>query len=107
MNHQHHDEGRAGTAGGRHARPLAWSLALTGGFLLVEVAAGFWTGSLALLADAAHMLTDAAALALALFAIWFAIKPPTPTKTYGYYAWRFWPPSTDDSSRPPRCWGGP
>jgi cobalt-zinc-cadmium efflux system protein len=73
------------TAAGRHTRALAWTLGLTGGFLLVEVAGAFWTGSLALLADAGHMLTDVGGLALALFATWFAAKPPTPEKTYGYY----------------------
>jgi cobalt-zinc-cadmium efflux system protein len=60
-------------------------LVLTSGVLLLEVAGGLWTGSLALLADAAHMLTDAGGLALALFAIWVAARPPTPEKTYGYY----------------------
>jgi cobalt-zinc-cadmium efflux system protein len=49
------------------------------------VAGALWTGSLALLADAGHMLTDAGGLALALFAIWFAARPPTREKTYGYY----------------------
>src|SRR5207253_10066008 len=44
-----------------------------------------FTGSLALLADAGHMLTDVGGLALALFAIWIASRPPTPAKTYGYY----------------------
>ena len=73
------------TPAGRHIRPLALSLVLTSVFLVVEVAAGFLTGSLALLADAGHMLADAGALALALFAVWFATKPPTATKTYGYY----------------------
>ncbi len=43
------------------------------------------TRSLALLADAGHMLTDVAGLALALLAIWFAEKPATPQRTYGYY----------------------
>jgi len=51
----------------------------------VEFAAGLWTGSLALVADAGHMLTDAGALALALFASWVAARPPTPAKSYGYY----------------------
>jgi cobalt-zinc-cadmium efflux system protein len=60
-------------------------LVLTAGYFLVEVAAGWWTGSLALLADAGHMLTDVAGLALALLAIWFARRPPTPDKTYGFY----------------------
>jgi len=73
------------TAAGRHTRALAWTLGLTGGFLLIEVAGALWTGSLALLADAGHMLTDVGGLGLALFATWFAAKPPTPEKTYGYY----------------------
>lgn len=79
-----HDHAPA-TAAGRHARPLAWSLALTLGFLVIEVAVGLWSRSLALLADAGHMLTDAMSLALALIAIWFAAKPATPRKSYGYY----------------------
>ncbi|MCY7375953.1 MAG: cation diffusion facilitator family transporter [Pyrinomonadaceae bacterium] len=54
-------------------------------YLIVEVIGGFWTGSLALLADAGHMLTDVAGVGLALLAIWFAEKPPTPERTYGYY----------------------
>jgi cobalt-zinc-cadmium efflux system protein len=73
------------SAAGRHAKRLAWTLALTGSFLAIEVAAGLWTRSLALLADAGHMLTDVAGLAMALVAIRFAAKPPTPAKTYGYY----------------------
>jgi cobalt-zinc-cadmium efflux system protein len=73
------------TAGARSWRRLALTLMLTSVVMLVELAAGFWTGSLALLADAAHMLTDAAGLGLALFAIWIAHRPPTPAKTYGYY----------------------
>jgi cobalt-zinc-cadmium efflux system protein len=52
--------------------------------MAVEVIGGLWTGSLALLADAAHMLTDAAGLALALIAIRFAERPATPQNTYGY-----------------------
>ncbi len=46
-------------------RRLGWALAITGGFMVIEVAGGLWSGSLALLADAGHMLTDTAALALA------------------------------------------
>jgi cobalt-zinc-cadmium efflux system protein len=73
------------TAGAASWRRLALTLALTSVVMVVELAAGFWTGSLALLADAAHMLTDVAGLGLALFAIWIAHRPPTPAKTYGYY----------------------
>jgi len=68
------------------ARPrLWWALVLTLAYCVVEAVAGVWAGSLALLADAAHMLGDAGALALALFATWLASRPPTPAKTYGYY----------------------
>ena len=69
----------------RHGGKLKGALALTSAFLLIEVVAGFVTGSLALLADAAHMLTDAGGLALALFAIRMAERPANSTRTYGYY----------------------
>ena len=59
----------AGTAAGRHKSRLRGALALTTSFMLIEVVGGLWTGSLALLADAAHMLTDAGGLVLALIAI--------------------------------------
>src|SRR3989475_1339014 len=73
------------TAAAHSRGRLTATLVLTSGFLVVEVAGALWSGSLALLADAGHMLTDAAGLALALFAIWVAARPPTPAKTYGYY----------------------
>lgn len=75
----------AHTAASRHTGRLIWALGLTVGFLIVEVVGGLWTGSLALLADAGHMLTDAGGLSLSLIAIWFAKKPPTPAHTYGYF----------------------
>jgi cobalt-zinc-cadmium efflux system protein len=50
-----------------------------------EAIGGFLTGSLALLADAGHMLSDVGALALALFAMWLAQRPPTRTRTYGFH----------------------
>lgn len=73
------------TAAGRSAGELSVALALTGSFVVIEGVGALLTGSLALAADAAHMLTDAGALGLALFAIWIASKPPTPRKTFGYY----------------------
>src|SRR5438445_746334 len=73
------------TAAARSRPMLVVTLALTGVMMVVEFVAGLWTGSLALLADAGHMLTDATALALALIAAWLAARPPTPAKTYGYY----------------------
>ncbi len=73
----------AGTAG-RNRRALGVVLGLTGAFLVVEVVGGLLTGSLALLADAAHMASDSASLALALFAFWLSGKPPTPNRSFGY-----------------------
>jgi cobalt-zinc-cadmium efflux system protein len=63
---------------------MAIALAITAGFLVIEVIGGLLTGSLALLADAGHMLTDVAALALALFASWLAQRPATPERTFGF-----------------------
>jgi cobalt-zinc-cadmium efflux system protein len=65
-------------------RALAFALALTGGYAIVEAVGGFLAGSLALLSDAGHMATDAAALGLALFAQWVARRPPSPRASYGY-----------------------
>ena len=65
-------------------RALRIALGLTAAFMLVEVVGGLISGSLALLADAAHMLSDAGSLALALVAIWLAEKPPTPRRSFGY-----------------------
>jgi len=73
------------THGSRHKRRLWAVFALTGAFLLIEAGVGFWTGSLSLVADAAHMLVDAGALLLSVLAVWFAERPATPAKTYGYY----------------------
>ena len=53
--------------------------------MIAEFVGGWWTGSLALLADAGHMFTDVAALALALTAVWFGSRPATSKKTFGYY----------------------
>jgi cobalt-zinc-cadmium efflux system protein len=80
--HEHNDRR---TAAARSRPVLVTTLVLTAAFLVVELVAALWTGSLALLADAGHMLTDAGGLALALFATWVAARPPTPAKTYGYY----------------------
>lgn len=75
----------AGSAAGAHRAPLLIGLALNGGFALVEATAAWVTGSLVLLADAGHMLTDVAGLTFALLAIWFARRPATAQKTFGYY----------------------
>jgi cobalt-zinc-cadmium efflux system protein len=64
---------------------LKLALVLTFLYMLAEAAGGWLANSLALVADAGHMLTDVAALALTLAAIWFARRPATATKTFGYY----------------------
>src|SRR5438128_2609793 len=80
--HDHaHQHGRAPES----RRSLTIVLALTAIYMVAETIGGWWTGSLALLADAGHMLADVAALMLALMAVWFAARPATPNKTFGYY----------------------
>jgi cobalt-zinc-cadmium efflux system protein len=69
----------------RGRRRLLFVLLLTAVYMLAEAVGGWWTGSLALLADAGHMLADVAGLALALVAARFGARPANPTKTYGYY----------------------
>ena len=71
-----------------HAREFGavrTALAVTAVLSVAELAGGWVTGSLALLADAAHMLADAAALALTLFAIWISTREASPSKTFGYF----------------------
>jgi cobalt-zinc-cadmium efflux system protein len=74
-----------GSAGFRHKGRLLIVFALTVSFMIVEAVAGLLTGSLVLIADAGHMLTDVAGLGMALGAIWLAQRPPNDRKTYGYY----------------------
>lgn len=74
-----------GSAAGRSQGRLKITLALTATYMVAEIVGGLLTGSLALLADAAHMATDVGGLAFALFAIWIGQRPPDGKKTYGYY----------------------
>jgi cobalt-zinc-cadmium efflux system protein len=69
---------------GASRRALAIALAITATFTVVEVVGGVLTGSLALLADAVHMLSDNVSIALALVAVWLASKPSTPRRTFGF-----------------------
>jgi cobalt-zinc-cadmium efflux system protein len=66
-------------------RRLSLVLVLTTFYMFAEAVGAWWTGSLALLADAGHMFTDVAALVLALGAVWFGSRPATSRKTFGYY----------------------
>jgi len=65
-------------------RPLVIAMAITTTFFVVELIGAYVSNSLALLADAAHMLTDVAALGLALFAMWLATRATRPERTFGY-----------------------
>lgn len=69
---------------GATGRTLAMALALTLAFALVELVAGWRSGSLALLADAGHMVTDGASLGLSAFAAWLATRPPSLRHSYGF-----------------------
>lgn len=80
--HAHH---HGASAGSRNRRRLALALGFSAAYMLAEAVGGWLTGSLALLADAGHMLSDVAALGLSLFAMWMAGRPPTPKRTYGYH----------------------
>lgn len=79
--HDHlHDHDHSGHA----MRPLTIALVINTTFFVVELAGALYSGSLTLLADAVHMLTDSASLGLALLAAWLATRPPDSTRTYGY-----------------------
>ena len=78
VHHHHADDGQ-------NARRLIVVLLLTAGYMLAEAIGGWFSHSLALIADAGHMLSDVAALALSLFAVWISRKPPTAARSYGYY----------------------
>lgn len=80
MVHEH----APGIRGASNRRLLATSLAITSVVLVVQIVGAVWSGSLALLADAVHMLTDAAALVIALIASIVAARPATDRQTYGY-----------------------
>jgi cobalt-zinc-cadmium efflux system protein len=89
--HGPHSHGHAGDDGhgadGHVVRRLRWALGITAIFFVAEVVGGLLSNSLALVADAGHMLTDVAALGLSLFVAWFSRQPSTPQKTFGYLRW--------------------
>jgi len=66
-------------------RTISVALCVTFAYMIAEAVGGWLTNSLALLADAGHMLTDVAAMALTLGAVWFGSRPATAKKTFGYY----------------------
>ncbi len=83
MAHDH--GGNTGADLARSTGRLKWTLGLVVAYMAAEVVGGLLTNSLALLADAGHMLSDAGSLGLSLFAMWVARRPPDPKRTFGYY----------------------
>jgi cobalt-zinc-cadmium efflux system protein len=80
MGHVHH-----ANPGARYRRRLAIVFILAAGYMVAEFAGGLLSGSLALLADAGHMLADVGGIGLSLMAIWISSRPATMAKSYGYY----------------------
>ena len=83
MGHDHsHSHGLTGT--GKHRTRLVTVLAITLSVVLIQIVGALLSGSLALLADAGHMLSDAAGVSIALLAAWIATRPASDQRTYGY-----------------------
>ncbi|HSO90889.1 MAG TPA: cation diffusion facilitator family transporter [Arthrobacter sp.] len=83
MGHDHsHSHGLTGT--GKHRKRLVTVLAITLSVVLIQIVGALLSGSLALLADAGHMLSDAAGVSIALLAAWIATRPASDQRTYGY-----------------------
>jgi cation diffusion facilitator family transporter len=89
MQHHSHDNEHGSHSHGvsreRNIKGLAIALVTTVIIMVLEFFGGLTTNSLALLSDSGHMLSDVSSLALSLVAMWFAAKPPSPQKTYGFY----------------------
>lgn len=79
-----HTHSHSHTPGNDNAKRLMLAFGVTATFMVIEVIGGLVSGSLALLADAGHMLTDAAALLFALLAVQFARRPPNARHTFGW-----------------------
>jgi cobalt-zinc-cadmium efflux system protein len=85
MGHDHsHSHGISATGTGKHRKRLFAVLSITLAVVLIQVIGAVISGSLALLADAGHMLSDAAGVFIALLAAWIATRPASDQRTYGY-----------------------
>ncbi|MGB5191531.1 MAG: cation diffusion facilitator family transporter, partial [Polyangiales bacterium] len=84
MGHQHHHHA-PGTQTAGNRRRLTMALVFTATYMVAEIVGGFVANSLALLADAGHMFSDAAALGLSLVAVMLAQRPATSNRTYGFH----------------------
>ncbi|MEV4939464.1 cation diffusion facilitator family transporter [Streptomyces zaomyceticus] len=82
--HSHGGPPPTGTAGAAYKNRLRIALGITLSVMVIEIVGGLLADSLALIADAAHMATDAVGLAMALLAIHFANRPPSGNRTFGY-----------------------
>jgi len=85
MGHQHHHHQASAADAVGNRRRLAMALVLTAAYMVAEIVGGLAANSLALLADAGHMFSDAAALGLSLVAVILAQRPATPQRTYGFH----------------------
>ncbi|KRF21660.1 cation diffusion facilitator family transporter [Paenibacillus sp. Soil787] len=92
MDHQGHDHAHHGQHHGHHhhghsgnKQGLFIALCITASIMILEFVGGLWTNSLALLSDSGHMLSDAGSLVLSLTALWFAAKPSSAHKSYGFH----------------------
>jgi cobalt-zinc-cadmium efflux system protein len=91
--HQHgheHEHAHGGHSHGKGANETAllWALWITAGFMVAEAIGGWIAGSLALIADAAHMLADAGALAMSYAAVRAASRPASDVMSYGHHRWQ-------------------
>src|SRR5580658_10228534 len=92
--HDHHDHDHHGHGGHHHhghgasESALLWALWITAGFMVAEAIGGLIAGSLALVADAAHMLADAGALAMSYGAVRAANRPASDVMSYGHHRWQ-------------------
>lgn len=82
--HDHHDQAAPAHSASSRQRKLLLAFVLTAAMMVVEALGGIWSGSLALLADAGHMLVDSLAMLLALAGAWFATRPPDAKRSFGY-----------------------
>ena len=83
--HGGHSVERHSSRSSSSARRLSWTLLLIALYTVAEFVGGWWTGSLALMADAGHMLSDAGALAMSVFAAWMVRRAPSGQKTFGFH----------------------
>ena len=84
LEHHRHDDIHGHAAARQGLKTLGWAVSITAAFAAVEFFGALWSGSVALMADAFHMVTDSSALILALAAQWLASRPPTLRQSYGH-----------------------